>query len=544
MSTANGLRLFGADGCIVYRTMADPPVSIGAPVEAAAGRTGRRPVLSLRLRALLLAGLGVAAIVGLASWLEVRAIEHEIRNDLLTTARQTAEAVADDLSLRPDPLDVDDLTDSLHDFVIAVPALRVIAVVTLQHGQPVVLASTSTLARAEALAVARRSIETERMAQPSGDGLVQTLAVPVVRDDRLFGAVAVSFSLAAVQEVRARGQRIALWLAPGAVLALVLLVDLLTRRLFYRPIRALVDTMQRVAAGDQTARAPVIRRDELGELAIGLNHMLTELEELNTALQGRVREATEELRGRNAELVDSYQRMFALREALARAEQLAAVGHMAASVAHQIGTPLNLISGYVQMLMEEAGPRSRLRERLQIIEEQIQKVATVVRTMMDRARRPSPRATVDLRALVERVADVARPALEAAGVRLDVALPGEECPIKADDVQLELALLNLISNSLDAMPSGGRLRIEMADVGDRARITIADTGTGIPAELLPKIFEPWVTTKAAGHGTGLGLSITRDVIGAHGGSIVAENVPEGGAAFTIELPESGETIVA
>ncbi|MDE3155698.1 MAG: HAMP domain-containing protein [Acidobacteriota bacterium] len=513
--------------------MSDAHASAGAPARPAGAR---RPALSLRLRALLLAGLGVTLIVGLASWLEVRAIEHDIRTDLLTTARQTAEAVADDLSLRPDPLNVDDLTDSLHDFVAAVPAIRVISVVTLQQGMPTVLASTSTAARAEALAVARRSIETTRIAPPAGTGTLQTLAVPVIRDDRLFGAVAVTVSLGAVQEVRTRGWRIALWLVPAAVLALTLLVDTLTRRLFQRPIGTLVETMERVSAGDQAARAPVIRRDEIGELATGLNQMLAELEELNAGLQTRVREATEELRGRNAELVDSYQRMFALREALARAEQLAAVGQMAASVAHQIGTPLNLVSGYVQMLMEEAGPQSRLRERLQIIEEQIQKVAAVVRSMLDRARPASPRVPVDLRALVQRVADVARPALEAAGVQLTLDAPVRESRVSADEVQLELALLNLISNSLDAMPSGGRLQIAMAEADGRARITIADSGTGIAADLLPQIFEPWVTTKPVGRGTGLGLSITRDVVVAHGGTIVAENRAEGGARFTVELP--------
>ena len=113
--------------------------------------------------------------------------------------------------------------------------------------------------------------------------------------------------------------------------------------------------------------------------------MLAHLQHLNDALQERVDDATSELRVRNQELVDSYQRVFALREALARAEQMAAVGQMAASVAHQVGTPLNLISGYVQMLQQDAAVDPRTGRRLAIVQEQIGKVASVVRTMLDHA---------------------------------------------------------------------------------------------------------------------------------------------------------------
>src|SRR4029079_11460764 len=130
-------------------------------------------------------------------------------------------------------------------------------------------------------------------------------------------------------------------------------------------------TMARAGAGDFTARAQQARPDEIGSVAVGLNDMLQRLQDFHEALQERVTEATSELRVRNEELVDSYQRVFALRGAFARAEQLAAVGQMAASVAHQVGTPLNLISGYVQMLQEDASVDPKTARRLQIVQEQI-----------------------------------------------------------------------------------------------------------------------------------------------------------------------------
>jgi len=298
--------------------------------------------------------------------------------------------------------------------------------------------------------------------------------------------------------------------------------------------------MLRVAAGDLSARAPVVRRDEIGEVAEGLNQMLAQMQNFNVALQTRVREATEELRNSHAELAESYQRVFGLREALARAEQMAAVGQTAASVAHQVGTPLNLISGYVQILMEEAGQDSRVARRLGIVQEQIDKVATIVRTMLDHARRPVPRQPTSAAQLVQRVCEVARPMLGALGVQLDLVVDPDVPMVNADVVPLELALLNLITNSLDAMPDGGTLRVVVTATATGVRVEVADTGTGIAPELLPKVFDPWVTTKAAGKGSGLGLSITRDVVVAHGGTIGAASEPGAGARFTIDLPRAPE----
>jgi signal transduction histidine kinase len=230
--------------------------------------------------------------------------------------------------------------------------------------------------------------------------------------------------------------------------------------------------------------------------------------------------------------------VFVLREALSRAEQLAAVGQMAASVAHQVGTPLNLISGYVQMLQQDAACDPRTARRLAIVQEQIAKVTSVVRTLLDHSRRPENRAPTALGPVLSRVADVARPKLHAAGIALALDVAPDLPLVWADSEELELAMLNLVTNSLDAMPAGGALSIRATARGSRVQIEVSDTGSGIPEELLPRIFQPWVTTKTAGRGTGLGLSITHDVIARHGGTIQVASVPGQQTTFTIELPSS------
>src|SRR5262249_16819823 len=265
----------------------------------------------------------------------------------------------------------------------------------------------------------------------------------------------------------------------------------LGRRLIHRPISLIRATMTRAGAGDFTARAERSRPDEIGSVADGLNDMLRRLQDFHEALQERVNEATAELRLRNEELVESYQRVSARREPLSRAEQMAAVGQMAASVAHQVGTPLNLISGYVQMLQEDASVDPKTARRLQIVQEQIAKVASVVRTVLDHSRRPGNRSLVALGPVLKRVADVARPKLDACGISLKLGVSDKLPPIWADSEELELAILNLVTNSLDAMPEGGTLTIRAAPHDEGIRIAVSDTGIGIPKELLPRIFDPW-----------------------------------------------------
>ena len=503
--------------------------------------------LTLRVRLGLLVALVVALVVSVSSYLQIQSFEDAVTAELFKTGRNTAEAVAAEIEVQDqDNVNPDDIGMILHNFNDANPAIRRVSVIRLdpQSRTPQVYATTALPERAEALAIAKEAIDTKGEVWGDHGAILQTVAYPAYSENEILGAVVVTFSLATVQQLHETARWVVIWFVPPSIVVLTLLVDLLARRLIHKPIAGIRSTMHRVAAGDLSARAPVRRRDEIGAVAEGLNEMLAEMENFNVALQARVREATKELRASNAELVESYQGVFALREALARAEQMAAVGQTAASVAHQIGTPLNLISGYVQMLMEEAGEDSRIARRLQIVQEQISKVTTIVRTVLDHARRPMPRQPTSVARMVERVCDVARPKLDASGVTLKLTIDRGIAEVDADVVQLELALLNLITNALDAMPGGGTLAITVSPSPAGVRIQVADTGAGIAADLLPRIFEPWVTTKSAGHGSGLGLSITRDVVTSHGGTIGVTSESGGGATFTIELPAAAEPAAA
>ena len=517
--------------------------TIIAPHAPPTASTQRRPTeaklrdaRSLRVRLAILVALCTAVVIGIEAFLEIRVFERAVERDLLETARVTAVAVADDYELRADPVDAAALTRDLHELVLSAPMLRTLTVVRITDSTPAVVASTSSEERPEALDLALHAVRTSSTSVGSTATGTAAVAVPVNRGDGTKAAAVVTVSLNSLQQLRTKGRQVTLWFTPAAIVLLTLLVDSLGRRFIHRPIRSIRDTMVRAGAGDFTARAEQIRPDEIGTVAAGLNDMLRRLQDFHDALQDRVDDATAELRVRNEELVESYQRVFALREALARAEQLAAVGQMAAIVAHQVGTPLNLISGYVQMLQEEASGSPKTAERLAIVQDQIAKVASVVRTLLDHSRRPADRAPADIGSLLSRVADVARPKLDASGIELALDIEANLPALWVDSEQLELAILNLITNSLDAMPHGGSLAIRASRTTSGVRIEITDTGTGIPKTLLPRIFQPWVTTKGTGRGTGLGLSITHDVVQRHGGTIAVWSEHGRGATFTIDLP--------
>ncbi len=497
-------------------------------------------LVSLRVRLPLLVALVLSVVIGAAGYWELRVFEASITADLVDIARSTGQAVADDIEVGDEPTRREDLADSLREFAYAFPSIHSILVVRVENDTPSVVASTSSAEGKDWLALAREATRRDEIVSSEPVKQIHLIGVPTKRDGRVWGAVVVTYSLASVEELRRRGRIVVLWFVPAAVILMTVVLDLLMRRLVHKPIAGIRKTMQRVRARDLGARAPVLRNDEIGEMAQGLNEMLTEMEGFNVSLQERIREATGELRAKNEELVESYQRVFTLREALARADQLAAVGHMAANVAHQVGTPLNLISGYVQMIREDPDVDARVTRRLEIVQEQIAKVTSIVRAMLDHARRPTPKERTDLAELLRRVSDVAQPKLDAQGVRLDLGIAAAPS-VMADAVQLELALLNLFTNSLDAMPSGGVMTITLGPAADgHVRIQVADTGTGIPPDLLPRIFDPWVTTKTAGRGTGLGLSITREVLAGHGGTITVKSDVGVGSVFTIDLPVAQE----
>ena len=491
--------------------------------------------LSLRWRLVLTVSVVIALVLSLESILEIRLFEKSAERDLRETGLVTAEAVVDDLELRRAPGSPLRSRTACASSRVGCRRFAAISLVRLADGVPTVVASTASSESDQAIALAKETI----VAGDQGwrdDGVLTRLALRTSPGAGGDAAVVVTLSLAAESQLRARGRLVSLWLVPLAIVVLTLVLDQALRRLVYRPVAAIRQTMARAGAGELAARVEVMRSDEMGEVATGLNQMLARLADFNLALEDRIRTVTSALDRSHTERIDSYQRMLAMRDALAEAERLAAVGQTAASVAHQVGTPLNLISGHVQLLLAQGGLPPDTERRLRVVQDQIGKVTDAVRGLVEHVRRPGPDAPIDVGDLLGAIGVLVRPRLTASGIRISEDIASGLPLVRGDRSELEMALLNLVSNAVDAMPSGGDLRVGASAMDDGLQIVVADSGSGIPPDLLPRIFEPWVTSKPPGRGTGLGLSITRDVIERMGGTIAAASGQGDGTVFTIALP--------
>jgi signal transduction histidine kinase len=488
---------------------------------------------SISRRLSVFVALIVATVVSGVAYLQIHSFEREIDHDLVDAARLGAQSVAENLGARSTPLDPLDVRDMLHDLIDAEPLIDGIAVLEGDAtGQVHVFASTSTEEQANVLALAGRAIRT---GQASSERSATTLTFVMPLPQRRRDAVAVRVGLESLLQAREHGLALVLGFALPAILLVTTMVYFTARRLVGEPLTAILGTMQRTAAGDLRARTMLRRPDELGAIGAGLDTMLDQLERFNQSLQERIDEATRHLSLRNAQLAESRHQLLATRESLAQAERVAALGQVAANVAHQAGTPLNLVSGYVQMILEDPRTDERTRARLRTVDTQLQQVTRVLRTMLDRAHPPSGFDAVSIGDIVARVRELVQPRLAKGNIRLETAVDEALPRVRADATQLEMALLNLITNALDAMPLGGTLSIRAGAGPGAVRLEVADTGRGLPREVLDHLFDPWITTKPAGQGSGLGLAIVREVVRSHGGTVSARN-DSAGAVVTMDLP--------
>ncbi len=334
-------------------------------------------------------------------------------------------------------------------------------------------------------------------------------------------------------------------------MTVVLSLVLFTERNINRPIRALLDTMGAVERGDLSAAPHIERRDEMGRLADALATMLHRIREsheenarllervnrFNEELQLRVAEATHELANRNEALRQANERLFDLQRQLGRAQRLATMGQLTATIAHEIGTPLNSIAVHLQLLARSPGLTPQDRQRLVTIDEQIRRLVQTVQERLAATRGAARHlAPTDLNEVVGSVTELMTPVLAAKGIACGFATSGLLPKIQADSHQLQQVVLNLLTNAMDAMGGGGPLRIETGVAANGAFLRVADTGPGIPPADRERIFDPFFTTKGPGRGTGLGLSICQQIVEAHRGTIEVTDTPGGGATFEIRLP--------
>ncbi|HEU5407337.1 MAG TPA: PAS domain S-box protein, partial [Nitrospira sp.] len=225
-----------------------------------------------------------------------------------------------------------------------------------------------------------------------------------------------------------------------------------------------------------------------------------------------------------------------LQEQLRRTERVAELGTLASGMAHEIGTPMNVILGRAEYLMDRV-TEEPIKRGLRTIITQVERITRVMNQLLSFARRKAPqRVPLDLRTVIEDGMEMFQERLARNQIRVEMGM-ADPCPmVLADADQMSQVLLNLIMNALHAMPDGGALRVGLEPEQPMVKLTIADTGHGIPPEVIRKIYDPFFTTKEFGKGTGLGLTVVKGIIEEHQGSIAVESEQGKGTRFTVLLP--------
>lgn len=353
---------------------------------------------------------------------------------------------------------------------------------------------------------------------------------PVALPDHPLGAIEISDSL----HDETAYMRQSVINAALSTLVLVLLcggVAWLVGALFIgRPVRALVGQARRVGAGDLSGRISLTQRDELGELAAEMNDMCGALDQARS-------QATSEAEAKIAAL-----------EQLKHVDRLRTVGTLASGIAHELGTPLNVVEGHAQ-LIGEASVSDEVSDSARVIVRQARRMANIIRQLLDFARREQRTSgSAEVVAVVRRVFELAEPIAKKRGVVLEVEDTAGALSADISVEELTQVLLNIVVNGVQAMPDGGQLTVAVdalratspsipGDEREMIRIVVTDVGEGMSAEMLPRVFEPFFTTKDVGAGTGLGLSVAYGIVVERDGWIDVASREGEGSRFSIFVPQ-------
>ena len=359
---------------------------------------------------------------------------------------------------------------------------------------------------------------------------------------KILGVLDTNLSLAKTDAQLAQSSWRMLAYTMFALLDISLLTWLFVWRLVGQPLKHLKDGTSELADGNLGYQLEVDSTDEAGELASSFNRMSLQLRAANEEIVAWAKTLEDRVDQKTRELKRAHEHVL-------HVEKMATIGKMAAVVAHEINNPLSGILTYAKLLKKwiqrgeaETSKKNDAEQCLDLIADESRRCGDLVKNLLTFSHTsPMNVQTTDLNTVVDRSVRLVAHQLELNGVELHLDLPSNLPAIQCDPGQIEQVLLALIMNAIDAMPRGGNLWVStrMGEESDELAIEVRDDGSGIPPEILPHIFEPFLTTKESGKSVGLGLAVSQNIIEGHRGRVDVHSEVGKGTTFTVTLPVEG-----
>ena len=492
--------------------------------------------LTVRVRLITLTVVGLALTMSIWGFIQLTALDRILVDQQAKRLEGVADTISTFYQFFPTKRGLHALDSALKDFIQTDARLARIDIFDTSHGNVDYVTGASRVQyewpdNIVFAAGAKNKVRYVKIETESGPalGLLYPASVEIKGSHVVVGIIGFSRANA---EIMNSAQQLLIFSSIGLLLFILLILGLSYGWIIGRPLKLIIQTIDEFQKGQYINRIPIVHSDEWGQISKHFNMMADEIQDvitrnidLNRHLEDRVREET--------------LKVVQLQKQVADLKQLTALGHLTANLAHDMGTPLHSIGGLANLLLEREGWPPDVAHKLKLIVQQTQRLDNVIQNVRKATRLPEPHFEVlTIQEILSETLPLVESFMQKNRVEMKVNIDDVIKPLYVDRYRIQTALMNIIQNALEAMPQGGKITISVQTIPQNSLValTINDTGTGMPPDMIEKACEPFFSTRQNEGLRGLGLAIVRDIVKTHGGKMEIKSSLGQGTSIILYLP--------